>query len=357
MTKKPQLSVEDAEQFASQIRPSWELLDFEGQVPDLGVPIDAPAIKARTAGAEAKPAGATSAPDTIIEGVPTFPVSGSAEPAADKPIQPLPITAIGAPAPAVDIPIEEDVPVDALPLPPQRIDLDGKAAPVRKGTLLIGGVGADPAPASAAPEVAPAAEPRPIADVKPIAEARPAPSPAAPPGPSRAPASSRRAITPAPPAGRSRPGVTGADDDIEIPIAGPPKGLFVKVGAGLAAVIVIAIGLKIGLGSSGKDSGTTPAPGPAVTNNAATTAAAPPLTATAPAATTAAAPPPVEPPATAQATPPPSAKPKVEPPPPAPPPPAKTTPPPAKTTPPPPPAKTSPPPPKKGGGIIRETPF
>lgn len=353
--RKPHLSAEDAEQFASQIRPSWELLDFEGQLPDLGVPIESPLLKARAA----PPAGATSAPDTVIDGVPTFAVSGSSVPVSDKPIQPLPIAAIGAPAASDDVPVDEDIPVDALPLPPQRIDLDGKpdgkGAPTRKSTI-IGGV---EAPTSPAPAAAPLAA---VAAMPPVES--PAPVAPAPAGPSRSPMSSRRAVapasgpSPASAAGRSRPGVTGADDEIVIPIAGPPKGLFVKIGAGAGALIALAIGLKVLLGSSDKATGATPVATSQATANA-TASAAP--TAPATTAATPPPPPPVEPPAqtaaaTASATP--SAapvattKPKADPPPveaPKPPPAAKT-PPPTKTTPP-------PPPPKKGGGIIRETPF
>ncbi|MEO7329394.1 MAG: hypothetical protein ABI193_12495 [Minicystis sp.] len=333
--RKPHLSAQDAELFASQIRPSWELLDFDGPIPDLGVPIESPLLKARAGVAEAPPAGASSASDTVIDGVPTVPVSGSNEPAQEK-IKPMPIASIGISS-AVDVPIDEEIPVDMLPMPPPRINLDGldgKQAPTRKNTM-IGGVGPGEV-AKAAPVVA-------------SAQAQ-APAIIAPAAPqlSRAPASSRRAVAPASsptsgasPAGRSRPGMTGADDDIVIPIAGPPKGLFVKIGAGLAALLVVGLGLKLLLGSSDKGGGTAPI----VSSTAAvTTTAAPPVATTA----TVAAVPSAVPSAAPVATPPL----KVDPPP------AKTatpvqTAPPAKTTPP---TKT-PPPPKKGGGIIRETPF
>lgn len=359
--RKPHLSAEDAEQFASQIRPSWELLDFDGQIPDLGVPIESPLLKARAAG-EPPPAGSKAASDTVIDGVPTFPVSGSNEPAPAQ-IKPMPIAAIGIPAD--DVPVDEDVPVDALPMPPPRIDLDSKKAPARKNTM-IGGVGAEAAPQAAAAVAAPA-------QASPQAPEPVAPAPA---GASRPAASSRRAITPATPpssaaspssptsasspAGRSRPGVTNADDDIEIPIAGPPKGLVLKLGIGAGALLVLGIGLKVLLGSSDQGSGTAPVETGKPT--AAVVSAAPPATTSAAALPPPVVPPPVSVAATPSAVPSaaPVAPPKVDPPAPPPkadPPPAKTVaapPPPAKTTPP---AKTPPPPPKKGGGIIRETPF
>src|SRR5580692_4043469 len=73
ITKSP-LSVDDAELFASRIRPSWELVD-DSMRSDLAADF----------GVEAAPAGAPreAAADTIIEGVPTLAVGveAAAEPA------------------------------------------------------------------------------------------------------------------------------------------------------------------------------------------------------------------------------------------------------------------------------------
>src|SRR5262245_21050013 len=90
--RKQPLSAEDAERFASQIRPSWELLGSDGS--DVLIP-------------EAPPAGAPGAKsDTIIDGVPAVAVAGSGEPAPAAPIKPVSVTAVGG--------------LDALPLPPAR---------------------------------------------------------------------------------------------------------------------------------------------------------------------------------------------------------------------------------------------
>src|SRR4051794_16778539 len=89
--RKPALSIEDAERFASQIRPSWELLGPDAAAAAFGQD-DAPGVAAPSAGS------ANRAPDTIIEGVPTVVVAGSDEsvpidtswddaPEAPKPIE------------------------------------------------------------------------------------------------------------------------------------------------------------------------------------------------------------------------------------------------------------------------------
>ena len=63
-SRKPALSVEDAERFASQIRPSWELVGPDGSAAAFGLD-DAPGVAAPAAGSVSK------ASDTIIEGIPT----------------------------------------------------------------------------------------------------------------------------------------------------------------------------------------------------------------------------------------------------------------------------------------------
>ena len=92
--RKPALSIEDAERFASQIRPSWELLGPDGAAAGFGLD-EAPGVAAPSAGAGGRAA------DTIIEGVPTIAVGGSDEsiavdtswdadePAAAKPSEPM----------------------------------------------------------------------------------------------------------------------------------------------------------------------------------------------------------------------------------------------------------------------------
>jgi hypothetical protein len=356
--RKPALSIEDAERFASQIRPSWELLGPDAAAADFGLD-DAPGVASPSAGAGSK------APDTIIEGVPTVAVAGSDEsvpvdtdwddePAAPKateveapPIEAKPITSIGITAKA-------EVPVSDLPLPPQvgHPMVPTRGAPIApsrpaKTKLGVGGTSSERAP---------------------ISRPKPTRAPASAP----APVSARAAAAPAAGtagASRSRPGTTNpgatyapadgeANDDIEIPISGAPKGLLLKIGGGVAAVAVIFVAIKLFSGSSTVD--------PVKTAPTATTAAAvvppPPLETAAPKAT---APATVAAAPTVAATTAPTAKEKpvvakVEPPPPVV----------AKVEPPPPVVKKATPPPstggakppagggtKKGGGIIRETPF
>jgi hypothetical protein len=368
--RKPALSIEDAERFASQIRPSWELLGPDAAAAGFGQD-DAPGVAAPSAGS------AIRAPDTIIEGVPTIAVAGSDEsvpidtswddePAAPKPAEaakPEPIAAAAeAEAPPIEakviasigIPSAAEVPVAELPLPPQvghpMVPTPGAPiapVPAAKTKLGVGGTSGerDAMPAKPKPTRAPAS--------------------------SRAPASARSAAAPA--AGKSSvskslpdtgsraayvPAAGEAEDDIAIPISGAPKGLLLKIGGGVAALAVIAIAIKIFSGSS------PPAPvKPAIpTATAAAVTAPPPLDpalaeppkATAAAAATTAAPAP-----TVAATTAPTAKEKpivakVEPPPP----PTATTA--KKVAAPPPTGGGTPPAPtakKKGGGIIRETPF
>jgi hypothetical protein len=354
--RKPHLSAEDAEQFASQIRPSWELLDFEGQIPDLGVPIESPLLKARAAVAEAPAAGAVSTPDTVIDGVPTFAVSGSSEPVPEK-IKPMPIAAIGAPRGrgdrrrghprrcAADAAAAHRSRRQAGP-DPQEHD-DRRRGPGRAGQGRAGGRrghrGARARERCGASTGGPGRA-EPLARVQPPRRRA-----------GRGPSSGSSPTSAASPAGRSRPGVTGADDDIVIPIAGPPKGLFVKLGVGAGALIALGIGLKVLLGSGDKGEGTAPIT--TSTAAAAVTGAAPPAT------TAAEAPPPaVPPPVTATATP--SAVPERRP--------GGHTPRPRLTRRPRPirrprrrlrprrrrlQRRPLRPPPKKGGGIIRETPF
>ena len=356
-SRKPALSVEDAERFASQIRPSWELLGPDGSASAFGLD-DAPGVAAPAAGSVSK------ASDTIIEGVPTVSIGGSddavpdeaswgddepttakAEEAEAPPIEAKPIASIG-------IPSKPEVPVSELPLPPQvghpMIPTPGAPvapSPPAKTKLGIGGTSGESAP---------------------LAKPKPTRSEAS------APVSAKAAVAPAAGktgASRSRPGPTNPDadyvpaeteagDDIELPISGAPKGLLLKIGGGVAAIAVILLAIKLFSGS-GKVEPVTTAPPATATVAAvtppppvATAAPEPPkATATAPAAPTAAVT--AAPTAAATAAPVVKEKPVVakdEAPPPAP----------VVKKPPPPPSGGSTPPAgggKKSGGIIRETPF
>jgi hypothetical protein len=324
ITKSP-LSVDDAELFASRIRPSWELVD-DSLRSDLAADF----------GIEAPPAGAPrdAAPDTIIEGVPTLAIGVEVAAAAS----------VADPAPALDPALARPSPTvaDQAPQAPKPTLVDDPSPPEE--------------PAGAGPTVSDDAEPA------------PAPKPAGKtkvgvgePAVAKAPVSVRRvakAAAPPPAVSASRPG----EDDIELPIGGPPRGLLIKIGLGAAAAIGLVV---IGVGVLG---GKTPPPVPSATPNAATANAAPPRTdfpppptdpepaaTQAPAATaaTAAAP---TPSATASAAPSASAKAKVDP---RPAPPPAVVPPPAKVVAPVPVADKAKPavPAKKGGGIIRDSPF
>jgi hypothetical protein len=359
--RKPALSIEDAERFASQIRPSWELLGPDASAGDFGRD-DAPGVAAPAAGSVPRTA------DTIIDGVRPIVVAGSDEavPSEDDwddaetahktsepeapPIEAKVIASIGIASTA-------DVPAAELPLPPQvghpMIPTPGAPvapAPAAKTKLGVGGTSRESAPmAKAKPTRAP------VSTTPAPASAKAAPASAS------GKAVAAKAVDPTS-VSRSRPGVTnpgaaqhpvdaGADDDIEIPISGAPKGLLLKIGGGIAAVAAILLAVKLFSGSSGTEPSKVPA---IVTATAAATTPPPSLptaapeppkatvTATAaPTVTATAAPTVKEPPVVA----------KVEPPPPV----AVV-----KKAPPPPPAGGSTPPvvaKKKGGGIIRETPF
>ena len=348
-SRKPALSVEEAERFASQIRPSWELLGPDGSAGAFGQD-DAPGVAAPAAGSVSK------ASDTIIEGVPTVAVGGSEEPAPDDgwgddepraakaieeaeapPIEAKPIASIG-------ITSKAEAPVSELPLPPQvghpMVPTPGAPvapSPPAKTKLGIGGTSG---------ERAPMAKPKPTRSDASVT----------------APVSAKAAVAPAAGktgASRSRPGATtpGVDyvpaeseagDDIEIPISGAPKGLLLKIGGGVAAIAVVLLAIKLFSGGSSKVEPVTTAPTAtvaAVTPPTPPTPAPPePPKATAPTVVAAA---PTAAPTTA-----PTAKEKpvvarVEPPPPVVKKPAPTS---GGSTPP---AGGG----KKSGGIIRETPF
>ncbi len=348
-SRKPALSVEEAERFASQIRPSWELLGPDGSAGAFGQD-DAPGVAAPAAGSVSKVS------DTIIEGVPTVAVGGSEEPAPDDgwgddepraakaieeaeapPIEAKPIASIG-------ITSKAEAPVSELPLPPQvghpMVPTPGAPvapSPPAKTKLGIGGTSG---------ERAPMAKPKPTRSDASVT----------------APVSAKAAVAPAAGktgASRSRPGATtpGVDyvpaeseagDDIEIPISGAPKGLLLKIGGGVAAIAVILLAIKLFSGGSSKVEPVTTAPTAtvaAVTPPTPPTPAPPePPKATAPTAVAAA---PTAAPTTAPTA---KEKPvvaKVEPPPPVVKKPAPTS---GGSTPP---AGGG----KKSGGIIRETPF
>ena len=356
--RKPALSVEDAERFASQIRPSWELLGPDGAAGGFGLD-DAPGVApAPSAGAPGR------AHDTIIEGVPTVVVAGSDEAVpvdADWDIDEPATTASEPAAPPIEaqviasigIPSKVEVPVGELPLPPQvghpMVPTPGAPiapAPAARTRVGMGGTSGEREPmAKPEPTRAPASAPAPVS-------ARAASAPAS----GKATVSKSRPGA-ANPAAAYVPAADEADDDIALPISGAPKGLLLKIGGGVTAVAVILIAIKVFSGSSAPDPAKT-APPPAATTAAAVdapppldpTLAEPPKTA---AATTATVAPTVT--ATTAPTTAPIAKEtpvvaKVEPPP------VAT----AKKPPAAPPATTAKPPAgpvKKGGGIIRETPF
>jgi hypothetical protein len=371
--RKPELSIEDAERFASQIRPSWELLGPDAAAAGFGLD-DAPGVAAPapSAGAGGKAA------DTIIDGIPTVAVAGSddsvpidtswdEEPApavasapAAPPIEPQVIASIG-------IPSKAEVPVAELQLPPQvghpMVPTAGAPiAPARAAKTKVGmGSTSGEREAIARPKSAPTST-------------KPAPVSAKA---AAAPASARGATLASGKAGasKSRPGTTNpggayvpaageADDDIAIPISGASSGLVLKIGGGVAALAVVLIALKIFSGSSPADPAKPATTATAATTTTATAAAAPPPLDTTlvdppkPTATAAAAAPTAATTATAAPTTAPTVKEKpvvakVEPTPPPVPTVKKTpaAPPVGAGTPPAGPAK------KKGGGIIRETPF
>jgi hypothetical protein len=357
--RKPALSIEDAERFASQIRPSWELLGPDGASANFGLD-EAPGVAAPPAGAGARPA------DTIIEGVPTIAVGGSDEsipidtswdvdePAATKPSEPTAPPIEAQVIASIGVPSTAEVPVAELQLPPQvghpMVPTPGAPvapSPPARTKLGVGGTSGER---------------------EAITKPRPTRAPAAAPVSARAaaaPPSARPVVSKSRP-GATNPGTTNAaaayvpaageaDDDIALPISGAPKGLLLKIGGGVAAVAVILIAVKVFSGSSKPEPvKTTPT---AVVTTAAV-AAPPPLDPTLvdppkPTATTTAT---AAPTVAATTAPTATAKPvvaKVEPPPPV------TT---AKKPPVTPPAGGGGTPPvvpakKKGGGIIRETPF
>ena len=355
--RKPALSIEDAERFASQIRPSWELLGPDGASADFGLD-DAPGVAAPSAGAGGRAA------DTIIEGVPTVVVGGSDEsipvdtswdadePAAAKASEPAAPPIDAQVIASIGVASTAEVPVAELKLPPQighpMVPTPGAPvapSPPAKTKLGVGGASGER---------------------EPIAQAKPKPTRA--PASTPAPASARAVAAPPsakPAVSKSRPGATNAgttnpgaayvpaageaDDDIAIPISGAPKGLLLKIGGGVALVAVILIAVKVFSGSSKPEPlKTTPM---AVVTTAAL-AAPPPLDPTLvdppkPTATP-------TPTVAATTAPTATAKPvvaKVEPPPVVTAKKPPVTPPVGGGAPPTGPAK------KKGGGIIRETPF
>ena len=376
--RKPALSIEDAERFASQIRPSWELFGPDASAADFGLD-DAPGVAAPAAGSVSR------APDTIIEGVRPVIVAGSNETvptdeswdadaaAAPKATEPEAPPIEAKVIASIGVSSKADVPVNELPLPPQvrhpMVPTPGAPVapvPAAKTKLGVGGTSGESAPmAKPKPTRAPVS----AAPVSAKTAAAPVSAKAA-----AAPVSARAVAAPASGAAsvsRSRPGATNpgaievpvdadANDDIEIPISGAPKGLLIKIGGGVAAVAAIFLAVKLFSGSSTPD----PAKAPAVvtTTAAATTAAAttppPPAAPIAapepPKATGQAAAPTAAPTVAATTAPTAKEKPviaKVEPTPPVPV---------VKKAAPPPPAGGATPPvvvKKKGGGIIRETPF
>jgi hypothetical protein len=389
--RKIQLSAEDAERFASQIRPSWEFIDPdaphadgppEAATPETSGHIVVPAL--------VKPKGPSG---TILQGPSLTAIGKPLEPPADEPMKPLPIASIGEPSPAAEpaptAVLATDVPNPLAPVAPR--------PPMGKTRVGIGTDGEAPeddawdadAPTAAAPmvptapeatESAPAnvqaiaPEAPPVADVPPNAI-----TPGAPAHEAQATRSARpSAARPTGDGDRAALSSSGhapmrdETDEIEIPIAGPSKGFAIKLGVGAFVLLGLVLGIRA-LVSTGDKPAPTPMERPAASLTPSLTAAPPPppsiedveapsaaatAAPTPPAATgTPAVPPPptataapVAVPTIAPATPPAEA---TMPPPPRKEPPATATPKPAPS----PPAGGTPTPKKGGGGIIRETPF
>lgn len=327
-------SEEDAERFASQIKPIWELEEEDAAY--------------RAAQAEATTSSKPGASDTIIEGAPMVDVGENAAAKEEEKVE--------APknfAPAPDPPatkVEAAVAVE--------VEAPKNFAPKR---TMIGVGRSDPPPAQASDDVM-AVAPDPAAMRR---------TPPAPPPPSALAggvgSEAREELLrpprrPAPtPVSRSRPGADEAqafdNDDVQLPVASS-KGLALKVGGAIAALAVVVLCVKLFSGSSDEktnaaptSAATTPPPIATATQEpaqatppppppVATTPPAPTTTAvatTAPVATSAPSPPATTPapqpnkPTKVAAAPPPTPKP------------AKPT-----ST------------PKKGGGdngLIRQTPF
>ena len=326
--RRPQLSVEEAELFASKIRPSWELID-DSMRNDLAADLAAPAPQ-------------SGPPDTIIDGVPTLSIGAAPDDVAASTMRlesdPLPTLALDPLARA------------ALARPAAALVQAPPAGAPSKVMLTVADPASSPAPERRPPpprggktRVGLGDDPAKVAKVAPAA----APTASAP--------SSRRAVRAAPAAptsGRSAPSISIAEDDIDIPVTGASSGLMLKLGLGAVGLMaLLGIGYLV-ISSSKKPAGAAPTTTAVATAPTAPTAPLrppPPLIPAEPAVSASAA-------ATASTAP--SAVPKATA--------APQDPPPQKTTPvavaepkkPPKSASTPAPPPKKsGGGIIRETPF
>jgi hypothetical protein len=268
--KRPPLSAEDAERFASRIRPSWELFDDSSRndlAGDLGL-VPAPVVAKTTEPAVVpKPAEPAVAKPVVVP-KPAEPAVAKSVVVPSPVVVPKPAAPAAAPAPdsAPDT-IIDGVPTLAIgsgplatPREPALVDRVAEPAPAK----------ASPAPARLAKTQLGMGQIRPaktIPDDPPVVVARPAPAVAAP--------------AMAPKASPSRSG--DVTDDLQIPVTGASGGQVVKIGAGLAAVLVAAgIGYAV-LGGSGKKAATS-TPAVAVV----TAATAVPLPATVP-------PPPLEP--------------------------------------------------------------
>jgi hypothetical protein len=310
-SKKPSLSIEDAELFASRIRPSWELVD-DSLRGDLAADFDVAPNGVRSGGKGS---------DTIIEGVPTLSIGSG--PMATPPEAPLAerIQADGAaPRPAAAAAVVPRPVVEEAAAKPASKTL-GEAGGAPKPVAKTVGDAAKPAEAKPSSEPKKTPTPAPVNNKagktrtgvgdgpKPVSKTLPDAAPASKPAPSAKPAvpSGKPAVPAAKPAGASKPGKSASgvgggaavaasvsrsgEDDIEIPVTGASGGM-IKVGLGVAVVLALgAIGYGLFGGSSGdkKTADTTP------TATARATATAVPLPATVPA------PPPLQPEPTAKA--------------------------------------------------------
>jgi hypothetical protein len=359
------LSIEDAETFAARIRPAWETDEEEpdaetARPPELAAQraaapgtVPRPAETPVAAAPLAPPAGAMSASDTVIDGVPTVSVGTTApepppapKPAAETPPRPV------APLKPGKTQVGIGTGMDLAPPPAAGRDEGRRAAAV------------DTPPPSSRRSKRAAAAAREAVRTQASAQDRTAsgqspPVDQPPAGPSRTASGARLRATPEPPPVRVSSASEGASfpdaedsESVEIPVASTPTGLILKLLAGAVALIAVIFGVRA-LTSDDEPAATAPT----ATATASEPSAPPPVAAAAPTAepttpaATAAPPPPPEPTAAATATATAAAKPTAQP---AAKKPAEK---PAAPAPKPAPAPAGGGKKPSGGGIIRETPF
>jgi hypothetical protein len=244
--RKPSLSAEDAEHFASQIRPSWEFIDGETVHSDMAF------MPEPSATGTPLPPNPSGSPGPIIQGIPTIAITDRAEATPGAALTPM--APEGNPErtpsrPPADAPTAADSrPADK----PAHAAAHAHPSALRRTQVGIGSLADEativdlraPKHSSAGAERASGA----AGLYAPASAPASAPVPASPSHGADEPS----AIAP----------VDGDEtDDIEIPIAGAPKGFALKLGIGAVALIGLVIGGKALLGSGDK-----PAPIPVATS-------------------------------------------------------------------------------------------